>query len=66
MSFQRDGNDLADEAEDVVVVAGAVGIVDDAGAGEWRRHGTVLVADWDPFQGGAVAEAVFEGGGGNA
>jgi len=63
LSLQRDGDDLADEAEDVFGVVGAVGVVDDAGAGEWRRLGTVLVVDWDPFEGGAVAEAVVVGGG---
>ena len=26
----------------------------------------MLVADWDPFEGGAVAEAVVKGGGGDA
>ena len=33
LGFQGDGDDLADEAEDVLGVVGAVGVVDDAGAG---------------------------------
>jgi hypothetical protein len=33
LGFQGDGDDLADEAEDVFGVVGAVGVVDDAGAG---------------------------------
>ena len=31
--FQGDGNDLADEAVDVLGIVGAVGVIDDAGAG---------------------------------
>jgi hypothetical protein len=34
LRLQRDGDDLADEAEDVVVVVGAVGVVDDGLADE--------------------------------
>ena len=40
----------------------AVGVVDDAGAGV---GGDAVLVD-DPFEGGAVAEAVVEGGGGDA
>ena len=54
MGFQGDGDDLADEAEDVVGVVFAVGVVDDAGA---FVGGDLVLVD-DPFQGGAVAEAV--------
>ncbi len=43
-------------------VVGAVGVVDDAGAGV---GGDAVLVD-DPFEGGAVAEAVVEGGGGDA
>ena len=43
-------------------VVGAVGVVDDAGAGV---GGDAVLVD-DPFEGGAVAEAVVVGGGGNA
>ena len=45
-----------------MVVVGAVGVVDDAGAGV---DGHAVLVD-DPFEGGAVAEAVVEGGGGDA
>ena len=62
MGFERDGDDLADEAEDVSGVVGAVGVVDDAGAGV---YGDAVLVD-DPFEGGAVAEAVVEGGGWDA
>jgi len=62
LSLQRDGDDLADETEDVLVVVFAVGVVDDAGAGV---GGDAVLVD-DPFEGGAVAEAVVEGGGGDA
>jgi hypothetical protein len=67
LGFEGDGDDLADEAEDVVVVVGAVGVVEDAGAGVGGD--AVLVRRSlrpDPFEGGAVAEAVVEGGGGDA
>ena len=47
LRLQRDGNDLADQAQDVVVVVIAVGIVDDAGAG---GGGDAVLVD-DPFQG---------------
>ncbi len=40
----------------------AVGVVDDAGAGV---GGDAVLVD-DPFEGGAVAEALVEGGGGDA
>jgi hypothetical protein len=62
LGFEGDGDDLLDEAEDVGGVVGAVGIVDDAGA--WVGGDAVLVDD--PFEGGTVAEAVVEGGGGDA
>ena len=62
LSLQRDGDDLADETEDVLVGVFAVGVVDDAGAGV---GGDAVLVD-DPFEGGAVAEAVLEGGGGDA
>ena len=62
LGFEGDGDDLADEAEDVFGVVGAVGVVDDAGAGV---GGDAVLVD-DPFEGGAVAEAVIEGGGGDA
>ncbi len=48
------GDDLADHARDVVGGVGAVGVVDDAAAGVGFDE--VLVDD--PFEGGAVAEAV--------
>lgn len=62
MRFERDSDDLADEAEDVLGVTFAVGIIDDARAGIGRD--AVLVDD--PFEGRAVAEAVVKCGGGNA
>jgi hypothetical protein len=66
LGFEGDGDDLADEAEDVLGVGvfsfKAVGVVDDAGAGVGRN--AVLVDD--PFEGGAVAEAVVAGGCGDA
>ena len=48
------GDDLADQARDIVRVAGAVGVVDNAAAGV----GLDAVLVDDPFEGGAVAEAV--------
>jgi hypothetical protein len=62
LGFERDGDDLADESEDVLGVVFAVGVVDDAGA---RVGGDAVLVD-DPFEGGAVAEAVVEGSGGDA
>ena len=63
MGFEGDGDDLADEAEDVLRVGilpfVAVGIVDDAGA---LVGGDLVLVD-DPFEGGAVAEAVVVRGG---
>ena len=53
--FERDSDDLTDEAEDVLGIVGAVGVVGDAGA----TVGRDLVLVNDPFEGGAVAEAVF-------
>lgn len=60
--FEGDGDDLSDEAQYIFVVVGAVGVVDDAGAGV---DGDAVLVD-DPFQGGAVAEAVVEDGGRDA
>ena len=62
LSFEGDGDDLADEAEDVFGIVGAVGVVDDTGAGV---GGDAVLID-DPFEGGAVAEAIVVGGGGDA
>lgn len=50
-------DDLADEAEDVLGIVVAVGVVGDAGA----LVGGELVLVNDPFEGGAIAEAVFVG-----
>jgi len=57
LGFERDGDELADEAEDILRVVFAVGVVDDAGA---LVDGDLILVD-DPFDGGAVAEAVVEG-----
>ncbi len=54
-SFKGDGDDLADKADDVLGIVGAVGVVDDAGAGV---GGDAVLVD-NPFEGAAVAEAVF-------
>jgi hypothetical protein len=62
LGFEGDGNDLADEAEDVAFVIFAVGVVGDAGAGV---GGDAVLVD-DPVEGRAVAEAVVEGGGWDA
>ena len=62
LGLEGDGDDLGDEAEDVALVAGAVGVVDDAGAGV---GGDAVLVD-DPVEGGAVAEAVVEDGGRDA
>jgi hypothetical protein len=62
LGFEGDGDDLGDEAEDVVGVVGTVGVVDDAGAGV---GGDAVLVD-DPIEGGAVAEAVVECSGGDA
>ena len=59
--LQADADHLADEAHDVLRVVGAVGVVDDAAA--FVGFEAVLVDH--PFEGGAVAEAVGEGFGGN-
>ncbi len=37
LGFEGDGDDLADEAEDVAFIVFAVGVVGDAGGGRWRR-----------------------------
>ena len=58
LGFEGDGDDLADEAEDVLRVVFAVGVVDDAGAGV---GGDAVLVD-DPLEGGAVAEAILKGG----
>jgi hypothetical protein len=58
LRFERDGDDLADEAEDVFGIVLAVGVVDDAGAGV---GGDAVLVD-DPLQRGAVAKAIVEGG----
>ncbi len=60
--IQNIGDDLADQALDVVGFVGAVGVVDDGAGG----GGFDAVRVDDPFEGGAVAEAVVEGGGGDA
>jgi hypothetical protein len=39
---EGDGDDLADQTEDVLGVVGAVGVVDDAGAGVGGGRGTGL------------------------
>ena len=58
LGFEGDGNDLLDEAEDVGGVVFTVGVVDDAGPGV---GGDAVLVD-DPLEGGAVAEAIVEGG----
>ena len=45
LGFEGDGDDLADEAKDVFGVVGAVGVVDDAGAGV----GGDAVLCWSPI-----------------
>jgi hypothetical protein len=52
LGFEGDGDDLADEAEDVLGVVGAVGVVDDARAGV---GGDPVLVD-DPFEGGDAAQ----------
>ncbi len=61
LGFEGDGNDLAKEADDIARVILAVRIVDDAGAGV---GGDAILVD-HPLEGGAVAEAVVEGSGGD-
>jgi hypothetical protein len=53
--FEADGDHLADEADDVFRIVGAVRVVDDAGAGV---GGDAVLVD-DPLKGAAVAEFVF-------
>ena len=60
--IQAHRDHLAKQAHDVLRVVGAVRVVDDAAA--FVGFDAVLVDD--PFEGGAVAEAVGEGGGGDA
>ena len=55
-------DDLLDEAEDVLRVVFAVGVVGDAGA---LVGGDLVLVD-DPVEGGAIAEAVIEAGGRDA
>ena len=55
--FEADGDDFADEADDVFGVVVAIGIGGDAAA----FVGLDLVLVDDPFEGAAVAEAVAEG-----
>ena len=66
LGFEGDGDDLADETEDVAFVVFAVGVVGDAGAGVGGDAVLVRLLVRDPFEGGAVAEAVVEGGGWDA
>jgi hypothetical protein len=58
LGLEGEGDDLADEAEDVLFIIGAVGVGGDVGA---LVGGDLVLVD-DPFEGGAVAEAVGEGG----
>jgi hypothetical protein len=60
--FQADADDLADQADDVLGIVVAVGVAGDAAA----LVGADLVLIDDPFQGTAVAQAVFQGGGRDA
>ena len=60
--LQAQADELADQARDVVWGVGAVGVVDDGSGGV--GFDAVLVDD--SFEGGAAAEAVGEGGGGDA
>ena len=60
--FDADAGDLAEEADDVFGIIRAVGVGADAGA---FVFGDLVLVD-DPFEGGAVAEAVVEGGGRDA
>lgn len=60
--FEADGDDLADEANDVLGIVRAVGVVDDAGA---FVGGDAVLVD-HPFEGAAIAEAVFVDFGRNA
>jgi hypothetical protein len=53
--LKRNGNHLADEANDVLGIVGAVRVVDDVGALVGRD--AVLIND--RFEGAAIAEAVF-------
>ena len=57
LGFEGDGDDLTDEAKDIAFVVCTVGVVGDAGAGV---GGDAVLID-DPFEGGAVAEAVVQG-----
>ncbi len=53
--FEADGYNLADEADDVLGIVVAVGVIDYAGA----LVGGDAVLIEHPFEGAAVAEAVF-------
>jgi hypothetical protein len=55
--LQADGDHLTDQAEDVLRIVGAVGIVGDAAA---FVGGNLILVD-DPFESGTVAEAVVVG-----
>ena len=54
--FDADADDLADEADDVFLIIGVVGVAGDAAA----FVGADLVLVDDPIEGAAVAEAVVE------
>ena len=54
-SFEADGDDLGDEAEDVLGLVRAVGVVGDAAA----FVGADLILVNDLIEGGVVAETVF-------
>ncbi len=56
MGFEGDGDDLADEAEDVLGVVVAVGVVDDAGA---LAEAIVICGCGDAAQGEEVVIAEF-------
>lgn len=62
VGFEAGGDDLLDEADDVFGVVGAVGVGGDVCLGV----GLALVLVDDPFEGGAVAEAVVVGVGRDA
>ena len=60
--FDGDGDDLADEAEDVFFVVGAVGVAGDEAV---VVFGDAVLVD-NPIEGAAIAESVFEGFGRDA
>ncbi len=63
LGFEGNGDDLADEAEDVAFVVFAVGVVGDAGVGVGGGAVLVRLLVWDPF---GAAKAVVEGCGWDA